>query len=341
MSLPTSYKACLLDQPTSPWQLQDVDLVLPQPGEVLIKVQACGFCVTDIGVWAGALGPLTKWPIVPGHEIVGEVVHLGPGVTQFGLGDRVGGLYHGGHDGTCKTCQQGFFQGCEQKASNGVSRHGGFAEYCILRSEAVVKVPRDVEPVAVAPFLCAGVTVFAAIRQQMIPPGETIAIQGVGGLGHLAIQYARKMGYRVVSISSGSHKRELALQLGSHEYIDASKEDPVNALLRLGGAKLVVCTASDAKSISPYVGALTWQGKLLVLAPVPDVPINTAQLVLKSASVVGWNAGHGQDFLDAMQFAQLHSIKCVTEQFPLDRIAEAAAHVMSGQANLRVVMTME
>ncbi|KAM0202100.1 hypothetical protein ACHAQI_010959 [Fusarium lateritium] len=318
-SLPQAYKACLLDQPTGPWQLTELKLEPPKKGEVLVKVRACGFCITDIGVWAGALGPLTKWPIVPGHEIVGDVVALGPDVDNFGIDDRIGGLYHGGQDGTCKTCQQGFPQGCQQKVSNGVSKHGGS-----------VKIPKDVEPASVAPFLCAGVTVFNSIRHQNIMPGETVAIQGIGGLGHLAIQYARKMGYRVVAISSGSSKRELATQLGSHEYIDASQQDPVEALVELGGAKMVICTAPDAKAIGQYVAALQWQGKLLILAPVPDVPINTGMLVLKSASVVGWNAGHGQDFLDAWNFAKLHGIECLVEEFSFGRIADAAARVMSG-----------
>ncbi|KAM0470435.1 hypothetical protein ACHAP7_009499 [Fusarium lateritium] len=172
-------------------------------------------------------------------------------------------------------------------------------------------------------------------------PGETVAIQGIGGLGHLAIQYARKMGYRVVAISSGSSKRELATQLGSHEYIDASQQDPVEALVELGGAKMVICTAPDAKAIGQYVAALQWQGKLLILAPVPDVPINTGMLVLKSASVVGWNAGHGQDFLDAWNFAKLHGIECLVEELSFGRIADAAARVMSGKANLRVVLKMD
>ncbi|CAJ0553156.1 Ff.00g116680.m01.CDS01 [Fusarium sp. VM40] len=327
--LPQTYRACLLEQPTGPWQLKELKLEPPKKGEVLVKVRACGFCITDIGVWAGALGPLTKWPIVPGHEIVGDVIQLGPDVDNFDIDDRVGGLYHGGQDGTCKTCQQGFPQGCEQKVSNGVSKHGGF------------KIPKDVEPARAAPFLCAGVTVFNSIRHQNIMPGETVAIQGIGGLGHLAIQYARQMGYRVVAISSGDSKRELALRLGSHEYIDASQQDPVEALLELGGAKMVVCTAPDAKTIGQYVAALQWQGKLLILAPVPDVSINTGMLVLKSASVVGWNAGHGQDFLDAWNFAELHGIECLVEEFPFERIADAATHVMSGKANIRVVLKME
>ncbi|KAF5018570.1 hypothetical protein F66182_9444 [Fusarium sp. NRRL 66182] len=325
--LPQTYRACLLKQPTGPWQLQQLDLGPPKKGEVLVKVRTCGFCITDIGVWAGALGPLTSWPVVPGHEIVGDVVELGPDVDAFRIGDRVGGLYHGGQDGTCKTCQQGFPQGCQQKVTNGVSKHGGS-----------VKVPTDVEPVSLAPFLCAGVTAFNSIRHQNIQPGEIVAIQGVGGVGHLAIQYARKMGYHVVAISSGDSKRELAAQLGSHEYIDASKQDPVEALLKLGGAKMVVCTAPDANTIGQYVAALQWQGKLLILAPVPDVAINTGMLVLKSASVVGWNAGHGQDFLDAWNFAELHGIKCLVEEFPLESISEAATHVMSGKAKLRVVL---
>ncbi|SPJ86885.1 uncharacterized protein FTOL_11910 [Fusarium torulosum] len=264
--------------------------------------------MTDIGVWTGALGPLTNWPIVPGHETVGDVVELGPDVDNFDIDDRVGGLYHGGQDGACMTCQQGLPQGCHQKVANGVSKHGGckpiappshlasqnrnhrprslltcrcrgrvrlrpslprpqtVAEYCILHTNAAVKIPKDVKPARVAPFLCAGVTVFNSVRHQNIMPGKTVAMHGIDGLGHLAIQYARKMGYRVVAISSGDSKLKLAIELGSHEYIDASRQDPVEALVKLGGAKMIICTAPDAKTIGQYVVALQWQGKLLILA---------------------------------------------------------------------------
>lgn len=235
-------------------------------------------------------GTRTKWPTVLGHEFVGDVVDVGPGVARWSVGDRVGGTWHGGHDGTCRQCNQGFFQGCVNQAITGVSRAGGcqcpprprassppplaseltagdaVAEYCNVRSEAAVRLSKDADPVQIASFLCAGLTVFNAIRHQEFRPGETVVIQGIGGLGHLGIQYARKMGYRVVAVSTGDAKRAFAMQLGAHHYINSSADDVVEQINKLGGAKLVVLTAPNRDVMGQYASCLTWQGKLLVLS---------------------------------------------------------------------------
>ncbi|KAM4065706.1 zinc-binding dehydrogenase [Hirsutella rhossiliensis] len=321
MSLPDSYRACVLEKPGDGWALRSVPLEHPSQGEILVKVICCGFCLTDSSTQKGSLGPMVKWPTVPGHEFIGDVVEVGPGVT--------------------KQCNQGFFQGCKNQLINGVSRAGGFAEYCNLRSEAAVKLPKDVDPIEAASLLCAGLTVFNSIRHQNITPGETVVIQGIGGLGHLGIQYARKMGFRVIAVSTSDSKKEFAMELGAHHYINSSKSDVTEEINNLGGAKLVVLTAPNPELMGQYTACLTWLGKLLVLAPVGDITINSAHLVHSSTSVQGWHAGHAQDCEDTIEFARLHNIRCLVETFPLDKIQEAAEHLNQSKARFRVVLTME
>ncbi|PHH81826.1 hypothetical protein CDD82_7760 [Ophiocordyceps australis] len=341
MTLVDTYRACVLDKPGCAWTLAQVSLEHPKQGEVLVKVICCGFCHTDASAQAGRLGPKPNWPLIPGHELIGDIVELGPGVTKWSVGDRVGGTWHGGHDGTCKQCEQGFFQACDNQAVNGMSRPGGFAEYCNLRSEAAVRIPKDADPVQMAPFLCAGVTVFNAMRHQNVLPGETVAIQGLGGLGHLGIQYARKMGFRVVAISTGDSKKELALQLGAHHFINSSTTDVVDELKKLGGAKMIVATSPDATAVGKYAAALTWRGKLVVLAPGHDFLVNSTQLLHMSCSVGGWHAGHALDCEEAINFAHLEGIRCMVETFPFEKIQDAAERVHSFKPRFRIVLTMQ
>jgi D-arabinose 1-dehydrogenase-like Zn-dependent alcohol dehydrogenase len=221
-----------------------------------------------------------------------------------------------------------------------VSFDGGYAEYVLLREEAVVRVPSDLDPAEAAPLLCAGVTVFNGMRKQHVEQGNLVAIQGLGGLGHLAVQYANKMGYRVVAISSGSAKKEFATQLGAHEYIDTSKVDAVKALQDLGGAAMIVATAPNPKAIGPLVGGLQAGGKLVVLAPVGPVEFDTLVLVSKGASVSGWPSGHALDVEEAIRFSQTHGVKCLIEKFPLAEAAKAMEHCDSGNVRFRAVLTM-
>lgn len=272
-SLPKTYKAAVFETKGGNLTLKDIPLEKPSKGQVLVKVLACGVCHSDDLVRNGVLGDVL--PRIPGHEIVGDVVAVGDGVTRFKGGERVGGPWHGGHDGTCRSCQRGLFQTCDNGAINGVTRDGGYAEYVLLRAEAVVRVPSQADPAEVAPLLCAGVTVFNAMRQMSVLQGGIVAVQGLGGLGHLAVQYASKMGYKVVAMSRGSDKKDFAKKLGAHEYIDTSNEDVVAALQKMGGADMIVATAPNPKAISPLVGGLAVRGKLVVLAPVGPVEFDS------------------------------------------------------------------
>lgn len=246
-----------------------------------------------------------------------------------------------GHDAECRQCQRGQFQMCANAVSNGVSRDGGYAEYALLRSEAAVRVPLDVDPAEYAPLLCAGVTVFNSMRRLNIPSGELVAVQGLGGLGHLAIQYANKMGFKVIALSSGSDKEEFARTLGAHDYINTSKEDPAAKLTQMGGAAMIVSTAPNPNAISPLVGGLQAGGHLLVLAPVGNIEIDTVALLMKGASVSSYPAGHALDAEETISFTRLHGIRCMVKKFPLAEVQKAWDDTLSGNARFRNVLVME
>ncbi|KAI1374225.1 alcohol dehydrogenase [Hypoxylon crocopeplum] len=336
MSLPKTFKAAVLEKKGQPIVLKDVELKQPGPGQVLVKVLACGVCHTDLFEQGGFLGDV--FPRVPGHEIVGDVVAVGGNVTRFKGGERVGGPWHGGHDNTCRQCARSQFQICDNAQVNGVTMDGGYAEYVLLREEAVVRVPADADPAETAPLLCAGVTVFNSMRKMHVEQGNTVAVQGVGGLGHLAIQYASRMGYHTVALSSGESKKDFALKLGAHAYVDTSKEDPAKALQNLGGAAMIVATAPNPKAISPLVGGLQAGGKLVVLAPVGPVEFDTGVLVSKGASVHGWPSGHALDSEEAISFAKDHGVKCLVEKFPLADAAKVMQRCQEGKARFRGVL---
>ncbi len=338
-SLPKSYKAVILTEANGPFKLQDVELKHPGPGEVLVKVRACGVCFSDVGLARGEFGPL--FPRIPGHEIVGDVVELGDGVSRFALGDRVGGPWHGGHDGQCRACQRSKFQMCDNRAVNGVSRDGGYAEYVLLRAEAVVRVPKDMDPAQVAPLLCAGVTVFNGIRKLHIEQGDIVAVQGLGGLGHLAVQYAHKMGYDVAVLSSGDEKAAFAKELGAEYYINTKTHDAAEELKKLGGAAIIVQTAPNPKVISGLVPGLAVGGKLLSLAPVGPVEIDTVSLVSNGSSVHGWPSGHALDSEEAIRFARNHNVKCFIEKYPFSEVQAAVDSLIAGKPRFRNVLVMD
>ncbi|RSM01954.1 hypothetical protein CEP52_008244 [Fusarium oligoseptatum] len=338
--LPSSYKAVVAEGPGIPLKFIEVPLAQPEAGQVLVRVLTCGVCHSDAALQQGYLGPHLL-PRVPGHEIVGDVVAVGDGVTKFGVGDRVGGTWHGGHDNTCRPCHVGLFQVCRNGIANGISKDGGYAQYVLLRTEATVRVPKDMDPAEVAPLLCAGVTVFNSIRKMAVEQGKLVAVQGIGGLGHLAIQFANKMGYKVVAISSGPSKKELARQLGAHEYIDTSTSDPVDELQSLGGAALILATAPHPKAISALTGALQVGGKLCVLAPVGQVEINTVDLISKAAAVHGWPSGHALDCEDTIDFVRTHGVKCLVERFPLEEVQQATERMMENKVRFRSVLVVE
>ena len=338
-SLPQTYKACVINEANAPFKLSDVKLERPSKGQVLVKVLACGVCFSDVAVSSGEFGNI--FPRVPGHEIIGEVVEVGEDVPNFKNGDRVGGPWHGGHDQRCRQCQRGQFQMCDHKDINGVSRDGGFAEYVLLRSEAVVRVPKELEPADAAPLLCAGVTVFNGIRKMHVEQGNIVAVQGLGGLGHLAVQYANKMGYEVVVLSSSDDKADFAKKLGAHHFINTKTSDVAEELNKLGGASIVVQTAPNPKAITPLVQGLAAGGKLLNLAPVGGVEIDTVSLVLKGASVNGWPSGHALDSEEALRFSMTHGVKCMVEKYPLDKVQEAVDSLKAGKPRFRNVLVMQ
>lgn len=340
-TLPKTRRAVVIERKGAPWTIKELPIEEPKSGEVLIKVFACGVCHSDSFMQQGAFGEEGIYPRIPGHEIIGTVVAVGDGEKKWQIGDRVGGAWHGGHDGTCKACNRGLYQICQNEAVNGVSRDGGYAEYCTLRSEAVVKVPKDADPAEYAPLLCAGVTVFNGIRKMDIIQGDIVAVQGLGGLGHLAIQYARKMGYRTVAISTSSDKKDFAFELGANDYIDTSKEDASEALQKLGGAALVVVTAPNPKIMGPLVNGCAPMGKVLILAPVGEIPVNTVPLIVKGISVHGWPAGHALDCEEAIDFAEHQGVKCLIQKFPFEKTEEAVKHMMSGKVRFRSVIVME
>ncbi|KAI1424447.1 alcohol dehydrogenase [Xylaria sp. FL1777] len=337
-SLPKTFKGATIVKSNEPVVIQDFELKEPGPGEVLVKVLACGVCHTDIFLANGFFGDL--WPRIPGHEIIGDVVSVGQNVTRVANGDRVGGPWHGGHDSSCRACARGQFQMCDHAKVNGVSFNGGYAQYVLLREEAVVRVPKEVDPAETAPLLCAGVTVFNAMRKQHVEQGNLVAVQGLGGLGHLAVQYANKMGYHTVAISSGGAKEQFARQLGAQDYIDASKDDPIKKLQAMGGAAMIVSTAPNPKAISPLIGGLQAGGKLVVLAPVGPVEFDTGVLVTKGATISGWPSGHALDSEEAIRFSQDHGVKCMIEKFTLDEAAKAMDHCVSGKVRFRGVLVM-
>ncbi|KAH7305829.1 alcohol dehydrogenase GroES-like domain-containing protein [Stachybotrys elegans] len=338
-SLPKTYKAVVITEANGGFKLSDVELRAPGPGEVLVKVLACGVCFSDVALESGEFGPV--YPRIPGHEVVGDVVQLGDGVKTLEVGQRVGGPWHGGHDGSCRSCGRGQFQICENRAINGVSRDGGFAEYVILRAEAVARVPKEMDVAEVAPLLCAGVTVFNSLRKLHVEQGNLVAVQGLGGLGHMAVQYASKMGYEVVVLSSGDDKEEFARQLGAHHYINHRTKNATEELKKLGGAAVILQTAPSPTVVSALVDGLQPGGKLMCLAPVGPVEINTVSLVLSGTSVHGWPSGHALDSEEAIKFAQNHGVKCMIERYPLSKVQEAVDSLKAGKPRFRNVLIME
>ncbi|KAJ5962190.1 hypothetical protein N7501_007131 [Penicillium viridicatum] len=337
-SIPSTYKQAAFKEQGASLTLEEVTLNLPKRDEILVKVEACGVCHSDHFAQTNLMGG--GFPLVPGHEIIGRVAAVGEGETVWKEGDRIGGAWHGGHDGTCGACKKGFFQMCDNAQANGISRNGGYAEYCLIRREAAVHIPDHVNAAKYAPMLCAGVTVFNSMRKMNIPPGEVVAVQGLGGLGHLALQYANKFGYRVVALSRDSKKEEFARKLGAHEYIDTSKEDPVAALQKLGGASLIVSTAPVPEIINPLINGLGVMGRLLILSIVGGIEVHTGMLVGKGKSIWSWPSGHATDSEEAIAFAELHGIDCQVKEFPLEQCNEAFEAMMEGSVRFRAVITM-
>jgi len=331
---PKTYKAYAFTEKGGQLQEVQVDWKDPKPGEIVLKVLACGVCASDELVkWQGVP---TGLPRVPGHEIVGDVVAIGPGETLWKVGERVGAGWHGSHCGICDSCRVGDFICCGKDEINGVLKDGGYAEYVTLSSGACAKVPEDMDPAEAAPLLCAGITTFNSLRNMSCKPPDYVAVQGIGGLGHLAIQFARAMGYRVIALSSSASKEQLALKLGAHIYLDGSKVNQAEELQKLGGAKLIICTAPNSTVIQSLLPGLSVGGELLLLAICDEITISPAPMVSKRLSIRGWPSGSAKDDEDCIAFAQAHGVKCMVERFPLAKVQEAYDH--RGSAKFRAVV---
>jgi D-arabinose 1-dehydrogenase-like Zn-dependent alcohol dehydrogenase len=323
-------------------QLELVERDVPQPraGTVRIKVEACGVCHSDAATVEGAL-PGIVYPRIPGHEIVGVVDAIGPGVEDVPLGRRVGVGWNGGYDGRCDACRRGDFFGCHLQATTGVTSDGGYAEYMIARVEALARVPDGIAPTDGAPLLCAGLTTFNALRNAGARPGDLVGVMGVGGLGHLGIQFAAKMGYATVAIARGKDREDLARKLGALHFIDNATQDVASELTKLGGARAILATAPSASAMSDALGGLRLNGKMLVIGVSPEpVQASTFLLISRQLSIQGWYSGTSIDAEDTLAFSRDHGVRAMTERFPLERARDAYEHMMSGAARFRAVLTM-
>jgi D-arabinose 1-dehydrogenase-like Zn-dependent alcohol dehydrogenase len=322
--------------------LKVVELKIPEPGpgQVRIKVQACGICHSDAIVVEGRR-PGIPYPRVPGHEVAGVVDALGTGVTDWQKGQRVGVGWHGGHDGTCLECRRGDFKNCRNEKNPGLSYDGGYAEYMVAPVEALVSIPDSLSDVEAAPMLCAGIATYNALRHAGALPGDLVAVQGIGGLGHLGIQFANKFGYKVTAIGRGSQIESLAKKFGADVYIDSKVKKPAEELQRLGGAKIILATAPDSKAMSELAGGLGTNGKLLLIGVTADpMEVPPVQLIKGGKAIQGWVGGTPADSDDTLRFAELRGVRAMVETYPLAKAAEAYTRMMSGNAEFRVVLTM-
>jgi D-arabinose 1-dehydrogenase-like Zn-dependent alcohol dehydrogenase len=321
-------------------ELVERDIPRPVAGTVRIKVAACGVCHSDVMVLEGQL-PGMQFPRIPGHEVIGAIDAVGAGVTGWSAGERVGVGWHGGYDGTCDACRRGDFFGCVTGQVTGATFDGGYADYMIAPTSALAKIPPEISATDAAPLLCAGVTTFNALRRSGARPGEVVAILGIGGLGHLAIQYAAKMGFRTVAIARGKNKETLAKKLGATHYIDSESQDTLAELGKLGGAKVIAATVTQAKAMSAVLPGLALNGKLLVIGASADpIEASPVLLVMGRRSIEGQYSGTAIDSQDAVAFSLLAGVRPMNEIFPLQQAAQAYQRMLSGNARFRVVLDM-
>ena len=321
---------------------QIIECVIPDPeaGAVRIKVQACGVCHSDAftkeGLWPGI-----QYPRVPGHEVAGIIDEVGASVSEWKKGQRVGVGWHGGQDNTCMACRRGDFRNCRDVKIPGISYDGGYQQYMVAPVEALVAIPESLNAIDAAPLLCAGITTFNALRHSGAMPGDLVAVQGIGGLGHLGIQFANKFGYKVAAIGRGSENSTLAKKLGASVYIDSKAANAAAELQKLGGAQVILATAPNSKAMSGLIDGLGPNGKLMVIgATFEPIEVNPIQLIMGVRAIQGWTAGTPADSEDTLRFAELTGVRPMIETYPLERAGEAYARMMSGDAQFRVVLTM-
>jgi D-arabinose 1-dehydrogenase-like Zn-dependent alcohol dehydrogenase len=333
-------RAMVVPKPNQPFVLEERPIPEPKRGEVRIRVHACGVCHSDHFVTEG-LWPGLQFPRVTGHEVAGVIDAIGADVAGFERGARVGVGWHGGHDGICGACRRGKFIHCDHAQITGFHFDGGYAEYMIAPAVAVARIPEGMPFTDAAPLLCAGVTTFNALRRSGLRGGDLVAIHGIGGLGHLGVQYARAMGFETVAIARGADKEPFARQLGAHHYVDADREDATARLLELGGAKAILATAPSAAAIAPLVGGLGIEGALLIVAaPLEPMPFGAPDLIHYDRRIQGWSSGTAADSTDAMAFSLRAGVKPMVEPFALENAQTAYERMMAGKARFRAVLDM-
>ncbi len=333
-------RAVQVKRPNSPLEMIERSIPEPGPRQARVKVQACGLCHSDsltvMGVWPGI-----QYPRVPGHEIAGVIDAIGRDVPEWKAGQRVGVGWYGGHCGHCPSCRRGDFITCRNGQITGITMDGGYAEYVVVPFEALAAIPDSVPPVDAGPLMCAGITTFNSLRHSGARGGDLVAILGVGGLGHLGVQFAAHMGFETVAIARGEDKAPLAKQLGAHHYIDSQKENVAERLQALGGARVILATVTSADAMSAALPGLGIDGKFVILgAPPEPMPIHPMQMIGARNVIQGWPSGASIDSEDTLRFSSLTGVRPMTEVFPLERAAEAYDRMMSGKAKFRVVLTI-
>lgn len=333
-------KVAVVTKPGGDFEMIERDIPTPGPGYVRIRVLACGICYSDHltkdGMWPGV-----TFPRSPGHEISGLIDEVGAGVTNWKKGQRVGVGWHGGQDNTCPSCRRGDFATCAAGRVTGITHDGGYAEYTLAPVEAVAAMPEGLDPAEAGPLMCAGITTFNALRHSGAGPGDVVAIQGIGGLGHLGVQFANKFGYKTVAIGRGPENGTLAKKLGAVAYIDSKATNPAEELQKLGGAKIILATAPNSKSMSALIDGLSINGKMMVVGAAPEaIEVSPFQLIGARKSIQGWPSGTPSDSEDTLRFAALTGVRAMIEKFPFARVNEAYARMWSGKAEFRVVLTM-
>jgi D-arabinose 1-dehydrogenase-like Zn-dependent alcohol dehydrogenase len=333
-------RAAQITQQHGPFEMVDLEVPEPGPGTVRVKVEACGVCHGDSVTKDGIL-PGIQYPRVPGHEVVGIIDAVGPDVAGWTKGRRVGVGWNGGYCGRCDQCRRGDFFGCQTLGRiTGVTCDGGFAEYLVAHASALAAVPDRLSAVEAAPLMCAGLTTYNALRNSGARPGEVVAVLGMGGLGHLGVQYAAKMGFETVAIARGQEKGALAGRLGAQHYIDSQAQDPAAELTKLGGAKIILATVTNGPAMSATIGGLANNGKLMVLGAPESLDVRPILLIMGRRSVVGWSSGTSIDAQDTLAFSALTGVRSMNEVFPLEKASEAYDHMHSGSARFRAVLTI-
>lgn len=332
-------RAVQVSRPKGPLEIVERDIPEPGPGSVRIKVQACGICHSDSVIKDGGM-PGIQYPRIPGHEVVGVVDAVGAGVPEWTVGQRAGVGWHGGYCGYCDACRRGNFFACQTSTQiTGLTRDGGYADYMIAPALALALVPKELSAEEAAPLMCAGVTTFNCLRHSGARPGDVVAVLGLGGLGHLGVQFAAKSGFKTIAIARGTDKGRLASTLGASQYIDSQTQDPAKELRKLGGAKVVLATVTSGEAMKAVIGGLAVNGTFMILGAVPSLEVPPLQLLGGRQSVKGWYSGTSIDSQHTLAFSVLSGVRSMNEVYPLERVSEAYERMVSGQARFRVVLT--